>query len=71
MEIGLVTSLSRPGGNVTGITSLNSELAAKATNVGAQGQGEASARSGSVEQTATAVAQARRGLTARAGVQKR
>ena len=29
VEIGLVTSLSHPGGNVTGITSLNSELAAK------------------------------------------
>jgi len=29
VEIGLVTSLSRPGGNVTGVTSLNSELAAK------------------------------------------
>ena len=27
--LGLVTSFSRPGGNVTGITSLNSELAAK------------------------------------------
>jgi putative ABC transport system substrate-binding protein len=29
LQLGLVTSLSRPGGNVTGVTSLNSELIAK------------------------------------------
>jgi putative ABC transport system substrate-binding protein len=35
VEIGLVTSLSRPGGNVTGITSLNSANARAATKRGA------------------------------------
>ena len=29
LQLGLVTNLSRPGGNVTGVTSLNSELIAK------------------------------------------
>jgi len=29
LQLGLVASLSRPGGNVTGVTSLNSELIAK------------------------------------------